>query len=84
MYSVCLLYTLFVGMSIIDCCSVVRVLSCGRYVSCSIRPRPLTYGKGGELKQFKAYIISVRLRPLTCGKGGELKQFKKSDQDLRV
>jgi len=50
MYSVCYFKCCFIGMSIIDCCSVVRVLLCGCYVSCSARPRLLTCGKGGELK----------------------------------
>jgi len=38
-----------------------------------VRPRPLTCGKGGELKTNQHEVKGVRPRPLTCSKGGELK-----------
>jgi len=40
-----------------------------------VRPRPLTCGKGKELKQSNRIKV-IQPRLLTCGKGGELKQLK--------
>ena len=40
-----------------------------------VRPRPLTCGKAGELKQINQRVKGVRPRPLTCGKRGELKRI---------
>ena len=53
MYSICYFICRFIWMSIIDFCRVIGVLLCICYVSYSSRPRPLTCGKGGELKRLK-------------------------------
>jgi len=53
-------------------CGVCYVWRKRLYVK-GIRPRTLTYGKGGELKQINPRVKGVRPRPLTWGKGGELK-----------
>jgi len=48
-----------------------------------VRPRPLTWGKGGELKQInhELRVFDPRRLPLTWGKGGEIKRI---NHELRV